>query len=132
MRHTPPRRERRFGFTLIEMVVVLAINVVLASLTAAAVMKAAVAGPQVRTRSEIGELETAVQNVVQTYHLKYLPSRLKLNESNNYPQRNTPGTDDFNTVTFLQRMFGRRIYLASGGIDWNGDGTIQTTDFILE
>jgi prepilin-type N-terminal cleavage/methylation domain-containing protein len=133
------RRLSRPGFTLIELLVVIGIIAILVSLTAAGVLKTLAMVPQVQTRTEIGQLETAVQTVIQTYRLKFLPSQIKLSETCNYPQQTNPLSLDYSSVQFLKRMFPR-INLTSptgGYIDWNrngkpdGDVTLQGPECLV-
>jgi hypothetical protein len=61
----------------------------------------------------------------------YPPSRIKLSETCNYPQRDQPGTLDADSVTFLRRTWPQ-LDLADGRkIDWNGDAEIKG-DWTLE
>lgn len=127
------RIEKRAAFTLIELMVVVLIIAVLVSMLLAGVSAALRRGPIVQTRVEIGQLETAVQTVITTYRLKYLPSVIKLNEQaypTGYPNMNTIGTDDYYSTQFLKRMFPRIDFTKTH--DWNGNNTIDSGNFLLE
>src|SRR4051812_46462950 len=127
-------RQTRVGFTLAELLLVIFIIVVLVSLTAAAVLRIMGKGPQTQTRVEIGQLETGIASARTELGLDYVPSYLVLREDNAYDSNNA---EHRATKSLLQKMFGRRIVLrpvtAGGpGIDWNGNGQIESGDLILE
>jgi len=131
----PRPNAARTAFTLIELLVVIAIIAVLVSLTAAAVMRALVKGPETQTASEIREMEGQVAAVKREYGVPYLPSAIILREDGQYTSA-TPGHKA--SYDFLRQMFGRRLPIALDNnatpspIDWNQNGTIETTDFVLE
>ena len=75
------RPHSRRGFTLIEMLVVIAIITVLVALVVPAVMYFTRKGPQLLTTNEISQLDTAIQNFKTTYKVDYIPSRLRLCEN---------------------------------------------------
>jgi general secretion pathway protein G len=137
MKPTQIPRTVRAGFTLVELLVVVAIIAVLVGLTAAAVMKLTGLGPQVATRTEIGQLETAIADFNREFKISgaYFPSRLKLCEKYGYYDLTKQLDQD--SVAFLTQMFpailrpdlgnpdpnlkGKVIWVEVG-IDWNGNG----------
>jgi prepilin-type N-terminal cleavage/methylation domain-containing protein len=128
MTHRRQRRGRRSGFTLIELLVVIAILAILIGLTAAAVMRVLVQGPQLTTKSELAELDQRLGSArtVPGHEVDVLPSALILRKLNGY---NIAGNAvEAATVNFLQRRFGRRSCYdfnpppAGQFLDWNGDG----------
>ena len=92
-----PKTARRPGFTLVEMMVVLAIIIVLVSLVAGAVLRIMGIGPQVQAQSEISHLNQAVELFKQKYGI-YPPSKVFLANNlsdyqtayNYYSTRNPP------------------------------------------
>jgi prepilin-type N-terminal cleavage/methylation domain-containing protein len=117
MRQHDPRQERRDGFTLIELLVVIAIIAVLVSLTTAAVMKALSKGPETVTRTEIGQLETAVENFKTKYKVDYVPSRIVLFSSRgSYTLTNQLHKD---SVDYIERVWPR-IAWATTTMNWGG------------
>jgi general secretion pathway protein G len=130
----PRPNAARTAFTLIELLVVIAIIAVLVSLTAAAVMRVVVKGPETQNATEIRELESAVATAKRDFGTEYIPSQVRLSEINYYPQANVPGSLDNLTVTFLKRAFGKHCcydfqYPLPNGvfIDWNGNGQQDVT-----
>ena len=115
MTHKQRGRGARPAFTLIELLVVIAIIAILVSLTAAAVMRALVKGPELQTRSEIGELESKLGEArTKGYNnTPYLYSKLVLHENGVY----TNSLDDQHTVQVLTGMFGR--YVVGNKINWS-------------
>ena len=138
-------RGRRPAFTLIEMLVVIAIIAIMVSLTSAAVMRALVKIPEATTKAELSEFESKLGQAKSQYfnNIPVLPSHLRLREDNNYtapagPNQAALQADYNRTKQFLQGAFGRHVTDATlpGGqantIDWNGDGSIATGDLVLE
>ncbi len=124
-------KRRRGGFTMVELLIVITIIAILMALSMGAIFKALARANEVRNRHEIGLLDTAVTTFTTEWGPSYIPSRIKLSETCNYPDRGTPGTLDADSVAFLNAMF-KRIDLSKGKqIDWNGDGNIGG-DWVLE
>jgi prepilin-type N-terminal cleavage/methylation domain-containing protein len=134
MKPTQIRRTVRAGFTLVELLVVVAIIAVLVGLTAAAVMKLTGLGPQVATRTEIGQLESAIADFNREFKITgaYFPSRLILCKNlQNYYSNFVAGTYKSqlhqDSVEFLARMWPAIMRpdrasctWATQGIDWSG------------
>lgn len=115
------RRVQRSAFTLVELMVVVLIIAILVSLVSSAVMKAMRMIPEVTTRTEISEMETAMGALMQDYKLDVPPpSFLILDETS--PRTPSP-VDGGRSAAFLTKMFGRNL----GPTDWNGDNTIGGT-----
>jgi prepilin-type N-terminal cleavage/methylation domain-containing protein len=121
----------RRAFTLIELLVVIAIIAVLVSLTAAAVQKVRSRGVEVQARSEIGQLETALAACRTDFSLDAVPSRLVLREDGRYDRAGPNRALYPQTITLLQKMFGRGFNTA-GRYDWNGSGTLEGGELVLE
>src|SRR5579875_4136479 len=113
MCRTPQKTGSRSAFTLVEMVVVLLIIAILASLAWSVTVNAIGKVTEAQTRTEISELETALRAFMADYGLSDPPpSYLVLNETN-------PLTGP--SASFLQKVFGKNLG-AQGFVDWNGDG----------
>jgi prepilin-type N-terminal cleavage/methylation domain-containing protein len=125
------RRAAPAGFTVIELLVVIAIIAVLVGLTAAAVQKVRVRGPEVQARSEIAQLETALGSFRTEFGLDVVPSRLVLREDGRYLSSGPRAADYVKTVGLLQKLFGRNFNV-NGRVDWNNDGVIERGDLVLE
>jgi len=74
MRRVQSNRQQAGGYTLIELLAVIAIIMLLIGLLLPAVQKFRAKGPQVQTKSEIGQIENAIESFKTTYDVKYLPS----------------------------------------------------------
>lgn len=110
------QRPARTGFTLIEILVVIAIIAILISLLMSAVFKAWSSGARVACQTEIRELEIAFADAMAHWKVKYLPSKLTLRENGIYPKGDK-------TAEALQMIFGKNIL--GHGVDWNGNGTMD-------
>jgi general secretion pathway protein G len=139
MRLPQTAKNNRRGFTLVELLVVVAIIALLMSLTAAAVMKFIGKGPQVQNASEIQQLATAIESFTTNFKLGskgYFPSKLKLCEK--LGDYNLAVALDQDSLSFLKRMFPRldttpvTSFWAKTGIDWNGNGRRNDPPVILE
>jgi len=117
---TGPIRLPRKGFTLLEVLVVISIIALLAGLITAAANRALVRMDEVRVRSEISQLETALEQFKLTFG-RYPPSRIVLSESGNYDRTNPLHQY---SEQYLQALFpginlqGEDNYWH----DWDGDG----------
>jgi prepilin-type N-terminal cleavage/methylation domain-containing protein len=149
MKRVDVKRAGRTGFTLVEILVVIAIIAILVGLLTAAVAKSRGKISEVRNRNDIGQLAIALE-AFHTKYKAYPPSRIKLAErfnDNTYPPllRNQPGTLDYDSVQFIAKMFPQILSplpdgspppwanpSATGGIDWNGDGVASQGAVLLE
>ena len=84
MSHLLKSRSRNSAFTLVELLIVVAIIGVLVSLVSVGVMKALEKGKMVAARTEISQLEAAIAAAKQKYGLDQLPQSLVLYD--NLPQ----------------------------------------------
>jgi general secretion pathway protein G len=134
--------ETRPGFTLVEMMVVLAIIIVLVSLIAGAVLQFTKVGPQVQAQYEISHLNQAIENFKQKYGV-YPPSKIFLaNTTTDYQNAAAAYTKVgdsasaqvvSNSPAFLQRIFPKLDWTgASGTIDWTGGLGNQFKGAMLE
>jgi len=119
----------------VELLVVIVIIAVLASLITGAVVLALGRGKQVRNRSDLAQFDTSLQNFKSAFKISDPPpSRIKICE--NYAQYFTVAADaqlDTDSVAYLTRLFPR-ISISGWtlppagtgtGIDWNGNGVID-------
>jgi hypothetical protein len=83
-----------------------------------------------RAQNEISQLSAAVDNFKEHFGA-YPPSRIKLSETCNYPDRDRPGTLDADSVSFLHLIWPAFDLDTGGAIDWNGDHAIKG-DWTLE
>jgi len=129
----------RDAFTMIEMVIVIAIIAILAGLLLAAVFGVFSTADQAMTKTEITSFVTALGKAqYDLNNVKYLPSKLRLRKDNNYTSAN-PATQAEYTATkqALQAAFGRNINLTSAPgttvMNWDGLGPANaSTDLVLE
>lgn len=126
MKLATPRSSSRVGFTLIELLVVIVILAVLIGLLLAAVFRGLVTGKITGNRSDISQLEVAME-AFKTKFGVYPPSKIMLCE--NFANYNNIAADRLqsDSVSLLQKMFPRidTAVWAAQGIDWNGNGAID-------
>jgi prepilin-type N-terminal cleavage/methylation domain-containing protein len=134
MKQSRPVQPRRDGFTLIEILIVMAIIGVLVALIASAVGRALGKANQTKCANEISQLATALENF-KTKYGAYPPSRIRICERRGYYGATQ---FDLDSISFIQQMFPRidAAGWANPGIDWNGNGNIDPAnlggDMILE
>jgi prepilin-type N-terminal cleavage/methylation domain-containing protein len=148
MKLSQVKRSGGLGFTLVELLIVIAIISVLLSLVSSAVWKAVVTANRVRNQNEISQLATAVENFKQKFGI-YPPSRIILCEIYDYyfqgNKRGNPPKSQLHadSLQFLQTIWPRINFnfvnkpaIGSSsrwnGIDWNGDGKPTPGEFLLE
>jgi len=108
------RTDRRGGFTLIELIVVILIILILMGLVTAGVLKYMALGPQLQTTNEIRQLQTALETFKTKYKV-YPPSRILL--SNN-PADYSTAFGQYSLQYLLQ--IWPRMQIGSAGFDWSG------------
>jgi prepilin-type N-terminal cleavage/methylation domain-containing protein len=123
MKLTQTRRRGRRGFTLVELLIVIAIISLLISLISAAVWKALVTANRTRNRSEIAQMTAAMETFKARFGF-YPPSRIKLAEilsPSTYPNANAQGSLDYDSIQTLNRMFNKMgANWSTNGINWFG------------
>jgi|LakMenE01Jun11ns_1017448.scaffolds.fasta_scaffold9953813_1 prepilin-type N-terminal cleavage/methylation domain-containing protein len=123
MSHLLKSRSRNSAFTLVELLIVIAIIGILASLATVGVMKALEKGKMVAARTEISQLEAAIAAAKQNLSgVDNLPSAIRL--------YNTPAgfnTDALgvSTSNFLTKAFGK-AWQSSPACPWMGVGYTGT------
>jgi type II secretory pathway pseudopilin PulG len=120
---------RRQAFTLVELLIVVAIIFILVGLLSAAVMAAMRKGPEAQVRSEIDTLSAAIGAFKQDFSVNYVPSQLKLYSTiKGYISTGNGGTNpspsqlDNDSLAFLQAMFGKRLGTGATPLNWDGTG----------
>lgn len=121
------RSSKRSAFTLVELLVVILIIAILVSLISSAVMTAMRKIPEVQTRTEITQLETALRAFMSDYNISEPPpSKLILYENINlYGSSSVPGAAQ--SYQWLQKAFSKNLgnpinpVIGFPWVDWNGD-----------
>jgi prepilin-type N-terminal cleavage/methylation domain-containing protein len=127
--------KRRSGFTLIEILVVIAIIAILASLILGAVVALRGKGPEAQTVNEIRQISLAMSKFASEHGNFYPPNRLRLcGHRNKYTLVPTPGNANLDTqsIEFLSKLFPNMgTQWSGGGIAWDGTANANI-DVILE
>jgi prepilin-type N-terminal cleavage/methylation domain-containing protein len=135
MRLPRTRPAGRGGFTLIEMLVVVAIIAILVALTAATALKFLRKGPELQTRNDISQLTTAV-GTFKTKFGFYPPSRIRLCQFTSQYGNNGTNQLDADSQLVLSTMFPRcSSTWSSTGINWctgSGNGAPNSGGVVLE
>jgi prepilin-type N-terminal cleavage/methylation domain-containing protein len=134
--------ERRSAFTLIELVVVIAIILALAALLLAGVMRSVTVADELKNTNDIRQLDIAVQSFLSKYNVPYLPSRIRLVRTNSGAggtydtsvnasgQPNTPL--DFDSFQYLKRLWPRLVITAASPVNWDGNPGGATNSWTLQ
>lgn len=96
-------RRSRHGFTLIEMLVTMAIIAILVGITIPAVQKFREYGPRVQCRNDIAQITQAIEGYKTTYNVAFLPSAFIA--SADYDNTTITGSE-----TLLQKADSRKYY----------------------
>jgi prepilin-type N-terminal cleavage/methylation domain-containing protein len=113
------KQRRRAAFTLIELMVVVAIIALLVALVTAAVMRALKVVPETETRSDISQMQAAVAQFKARFQLaENPPSKLIL-----YKQIGSYGTTqlEVDSKAFLVKLWGDQIGAGNVQLDWDGN-----------
>jgi prepilin-type N-terminal cleavage/methylation domain-containing protein len=137
MRPAHAATARRTAFTLIELMVVLAILLVLGALAVAAAAKALGRGTELTNRNDISQLAAAVKSFQTSYQVRWLPSRIRLREKLDYVMTDSYEADSYQYLTTLfPKLRGQQVPDGSGGtfswVDWNGNGVVDAAPVDLE
>jgi prepilin-type N-terminal cleavage/methylation domain-containing protein len=129
---TSVRRSARPAFTLVEVLVVIAIIAVLYSLLIAAASSALTRAQEDRARNDVTQLQLMLTNAQIALKAPYLPSRMRLREAGDYDltingvsgQPNTPV--EFETYRFLSTIWPKVTW--TNPFDWNNNGSTLATE----
>ena len=132
IRETKPGRQ---AFTLIEMVIVIAIILTLAALLLSAVFKAMTLADELKNTNDIRQLDLAVQAFKSKFNVDYIPSRFFLSNSlSDYPS--SPPTTlpnlKWDSLLYLQRLWPRLNFAGSTAINWSPASGQVTGGWTLE
>jgi prepilin-type N-terminal cleavage/methylation domain-containing protein len=122
MRLLSQTKPTRQAFTLVELVVVIAIILVLAALLLSAVFKAVNVANELNNTSDIRQLDLAVQAFLAKYQVPYLPSQIRLCRSASTYTSSPSSTAnlDNDSMQYLQRLWPR-LGSTWTGVNWDGN-----------
>jgi prepilin-type N-terminal cleavage/methylation domain-containing protein len=130
MIRSPAPRTRRTGFTLVEVLIVIAIIAVLVALAASAVFKVIGRADEVVARKDMSDLALGIENFkVSMGGVGYIPSRFRLREDLYYYTHDSAGnanTDplDIDSWSYLKKLFPKLVSPNAPNtvvINWVGD-----------
>lgn len=130
-------RPWRQGFTLIEMLVVVAIIATLLALLLPAVQAARGAAFRAQTKTDINKMEESMQAYMKNYNGRPLPSTVYLCENvqlyTTTYANNVAYQESYNA---LRSIFGQNLGMVGNNtwtqVNWNGDGNPSGRVFILQ
>jgi prepilin-type N-terminal cleavage/methylation domain-containing protein len=124
----PVRIKTRTAFTLVELLVVMAILAILVSLLVAAVFKYLELAPQTQTVNDIRQLSVAIESFKTKYNI-YPPSSIYLSNSlSDYTANGQTAS-----LSYLSAIWPRLNWNSVPPIDWSGgQGGIPAGGIILE
>jgi hypothetical protein len=139
MKRAHRTRAGRAGFTLVELLVVIAIIIILVGLISAAAIRALAKGRETVNTKDIRELAVGIGNFQTRYKVPYIPSRIILCETQaNY--FSAPGVFKSqlfqDSYEYIMRVWPRLNWGTVNpggwtGIDWDGNGA-PSGDQVLE
>jgi prepilin-type N-terminal cleavage/methylation domain-containing protein len=115
----------RTGFTLVELLVVIALIAVLVSLLVAASVNVLRRVDETRAHNDMDQLQTACNTFKQQFKVPYIPSRIRLYEDLNY---NLADPLDADSYAYLKRLFPKMQL----PVYWSGNFGGQPQHFELE
>jgi prepilin-type N-terminal cleavage/methylation domain-containing protein len=113
---------RRAAFTLIELMVVMAILTLMLTLLMSGVQRVRVAAKRNGAHTEIYQLGQGVAAFKQKFSVDYVPSRIVLKEDGNY---NTSNQLEMASYNWLKTAWPF-IFQDNTQVDWNQSGSIET------
>jgi prepilin-type N-terminal cleavage/methylation domain-containing protein len=128
MRLLSQTKPTRPAFTLVELIVVIAIILALAALLLSAVFKAVGLGDELKNTNDIRQLDLAVQSFLTRYQVPYMPSRIVLCRLvSNY----TTSQVDVDSNQYLTRLWPRLIKTMSGTTNGTTTVTLPSTTGLM-
>lgn len=138
---SPVIRTRRGGFTLVELMVVIAIIATLVTLLLPAINYARRNMTDLRCRSDLDQLNQAVQAFKSNYSIPYFPSKIRLrNDMVYFSSPGVPRQDqlDLDSINYLKRLWPRLLTGSTPGtpvINWcplNDPNASGNSVYVLE
>jgi prepilin-type N-terminal cleavage/methylation domain-containing protein len=116
---TQRTHRRRAAFTLIELMVVMAILTLMLTLLMSGVQRVRVAAKRNGAHTEIYQLGQAIAAFKQKFSVDYIPSRIVLKEDGTYNTANQVEADSLNWLKTAWPFLNAQV-------DWNQSGQIDT------
>ncbi len=120
MRYRKLRQNSRESFTLIELIVVISIIAILASLLLAGVMKILSKRPEVAAATEMKQMGGGLQQFEQAYGVSYVPSRLHVCQNvKSYGNSQLDHESRLSSSKTIGKEFGHFHGTGTGGRNWH-------------
>jgi prepilin-type N-terminal cleavage/methylation domain-containing protein len=144
MRLSPIATKAHPGFTLVELIIVIAIILAMAALLLSAVFRAVTVADELKNTNDIRQLDLAVQAFLTKYQLPYLPSQITLSKLGadstgaNPNQLNTslnasgqPNNQlEYDSFQYLTRVWPRLSFASA--VNWDGNTQTTTNKWTLQ